>query len=135
MGHFLRVTRMKRKTKILLTILIVVIATITIIGLNPEYERVLEHNGHRITYRQYLRGKDFLYTGHYVTNDRLVDQAYMKLANRLLDDYIRDNDSQLADEVVKIANEHNLRYTTVNVNIDSLTRNREILLDTTIWIR
>lgn len=124
---------MKRKTKILLTIVIFVI--VTVIALNPEYERVLEHRGHLISYRQYLRGKDFLYTGHYLTNDLLVDQAYMKLANRLMDDYTRNNDSQLADEIVKIINDHNLRYSKVNITIDSLISNRMTLLDTIIWIR
>jgi hypothetical protein len=118
-----------------LTSIIVLLAVAIVIGLNPEYERVLEYGDHRIPYGQYLRGERFLYAGHYVTNDRLVDLAYMKLANRLLDDYIQDNDSQLVEEILKITSDHNLRYSTVNVSIDSLISNREILLDTIIWIR
>jgi hypothetical protein len=59
----------KRRTKILLTSVIVLLAVAIVIGLNPEYERVLEYGDHRIPYGQYLRGERFLYAGHYVTND------------------------------------------------------------------
>ncbi len=127
----------KQKTVVLVMIPVVLIGVLAVIGLNPEYEKVLEHKGHRIEYAQYLRGEKFLYVGHYVTNEKLVDQAYMKLANRLLDDYLRNKDSQLIDEVVKIGNDHNLRYRNrmKAIDVDSLIRNRDTLLDTIIWIR
>ena len=67
-------------------------------------------------------------------NRMLVDQAHMKLANRLFDDYLQTNDSSLIKDVFRISNEHNLRYDTKNVSIDSLTKNRSILLDTIIYI-
>lgn len=129
---------MKRKGTILLTIPIFIGAA-TIIGLNPDYEKVLEYKSHSIKYRQYLREKIFSYTGDYPTNEELVDQAYMRLANRLLDDYLRNKDSQLIDEVVKLSNDHNLRYPMKRykmkgIDVDSLIRNRDIFLDTTIWV-
>jgi hypothetical protein len=81
----------------------------------------------------------FFYTGQSVTNQELEDQAHMTLANSLLDDYLQSKDSHLPDEVVKISNGHNLRYPNrrykmMVVDIDSLIKNRDTILDTTIWI-
>src|SRR5688572_19195227 len=104
-GHFFERTmpkrmKIKRRKILLLSLIILLVGIMTVILLNPEYERIVEYGNHRITYAQYLRGKKFLYTGHYVDNERLVDQAYMKLANRLLDDFLQNNDSLLINEVL-----------------------------------
>lgn len=130
---------MKRKTAILLTITIFLIGVAIVIGVNPEYEKALTYRDHKIKYRQYLREKLFFYTGESVTNQELEDQGHMRLANSLLDDYLQSKDSHLADEVVRISNSHNLRYPNrrykmTAVDIDSLIRNRDTILDTTIWI-
>ena len=58
----------------------------------------------------------------------------MRLAKRLLDDYLQDRDSQIIDEVIKISIDHNLRYRIKNIDADSLIHNRERVLDTTMWV-
>lgn len=129
---------MTLRRKALLTITIFLIGALTVIGINPEYEKVLEYKAYRIQYKQYMRGKRFFYEHRHPTNEELVDQAYMKLANKLLDDYLQGKDSKLIEEVMKLNRVHNLRYDTKrylvkNVGVDSLIRNRDIFLDTTIW--
>lgn len=106
----------------------------TIVVLNPEYEKVLIHRGHSIKYRQYLMGKALSNSRHRPTNEELTDQAYMRLANRLLDDYLQNRDSQLIDEVINISIDHNLRYRIKQISADSLIQNRESVLDTTLWV-
>jgi len=49
-----------------------------------------------------------VYEGHYVDNKQKEDQAYMILANRLLDDYLKKPDPGLKDDILRIRNEHNL---------------------------
>lgn len=123
-----------KRWKILISVVVLLVAIVIIYCQNPKYNKSIEYRNHKVEYQQYLRGKTFLYVGHYVDNSRLVDQAYMKLANRLLDDYLQTNDSSLIKDVVRISNEHNLGYDTKNVSIDSLIKNRSILLDTIIYI-
>lgn len=125
---------MKWRIALLATIVIFLIGAVTVIGLNPEYERVLEYRTHSVRYIQYLRGEKSLYDGHSLTNEQLTDQAYMIIANRLLDDYLRNNDPQLIEDVLRLSNDHNLRYDTKDIKADSLIRNRAVLLDTLIRI-
>ncbi len=128
--------KIKRGKIVLLPLIILLVGVATIIALNPSYERTIEYGNYKVTYIQYLRGEKFLYPGHYVYNERLLDQAYMKLANRILDDFLQNNDSLLINEVLRISNEHNLRFSsTRKIAVDSLINNREVLLDTIIWIR
>ncbi len=117
-----------------MTISLIFIGLVTIVVLNPQYEKTLVHRGHTIKYRQYLMGKTFSNWRHRPTNEELADQAYIRLANRLLDDYLLNRDSQLIDEVIKISIDHNLRYRIKNISADSLIENRERVLDTTMWV-
>jgi hypothetical protein len=128
---------MKRKRK--LTIAVILIVGLCALGLSAsfldfKYEKILKHRSHEIQYDQYIKGKKYLYVGHYVSNKDLEDQAYMILANRLLDDYLKNPDSSLGNEILRISNEHNLRTRTEIKNMDSLVTNREFLMDTLILI-
>lgn len=109
-------------------------AIVSIYMLNPEYKRTIKHRNHTVEYGQYLRGKKYLHEGHYIYNTTLVDQAYMKLANRMLDEYLITKDSMLIQEVFRISNDHKLRQDIRNVSLDSLIKHRSALLDTIIYI-
>ena len=119
-----------------LTIVIFSLCTLGLIAFFSDfkYKKTLKYRGHEIQYDQYLKGKKYLYVGHYLYNADLVDQAYMILANRLLDDYLKSPDSLLKVDILQISNEHNLRRGLEIKSIDSLLTNREFVLDTLILI-
>lgn len=92
--------RVNIKAAIILTITILVIGAAIVIRINPQYDKVLQYRGHSIKYKQYFRERIFSYIGNSATNQELLDQAYMRLANKLLDDYLKTEDSQLLEKVV-----------------------------------
>jgi hypothetical protein len=99
-----------------------------------KYEKTLKFRDHKVTYDHYLKGRKKLYEGHYLENNELENQAYMVLANRLLDDYLKNHDNQLKDDILRISNEHNLIRGLEIKNFDSLVNNRIVFLDTLILI-
>jgi hypothetical protein len=123
---------------IILTISTFFTGAVVVIGMNPEYDEALEYGRLCIKYKQYVRETMFSYTGNSATNQELLDQAYMRLANKLLDEYLKTNDSQLLEKVVELNDLHNLRYprkryTMKEIDVDSLIRDRDRVLDTVIW--
>jgi hypothetical protein len=136
LGHSLKTTQFEimKRWKLVILVVVLLVALVSIYGFNPKYNRSIEYRNHKVIYQQYLRGKKFLYDGHYMQNSLLIDQAYMKLANKLLDEYLQTNDTSLIKDIIRISNEHNLRHHTKTISIDSLTKNRSMLLDTMIYI-
>jgi hypothetical protein len=127
---------MKRKinTKKILVILILVVL-LTAVGFRiwgPNYEQIkhLKYRNYDIEYSQYSKGKLYLYPHHYLYNRDLLDEAYMKLANKLLDEYLITKDTTLPNEIMKIYNHDSLETGYKITNFDSLIINRKTLLDT-----
>jgi hypothetical protein len=126
---------MMRKKLVMLTLVVAILGLGTIVAVfDLKYEKTLRFRDHEITYDHYVKGRKKLYEGHYLENTDLEDQAYMILANRLLDDYLKNQDNQLKDDILRISNEHNLIRGLEIRSIDSLVSNRIVLLDTVILI-
>jgi hypothetical protein len=92
---------MKRKTGILLTITICLIGAATVIGLIRSMKKYSSTRAIALV-QTIFKGKDIFICRRLPTNEKLVDQAYMRLANKLLDDYLQNKDSQLVNEVVEL---------------------------------
>ena len=110
------------------------LTVIRILSPNTKKEKCLNYGNYSINYVQYSKGKKYLRPGHYLYNKDLLNQAYMILANRLLDEYLRTKDARLPKEILKISNDYNLIYDIKIDNFDSLIINRKYLLDTMILI-
>jgi len=124
------------KKALLILILIVLLTVVGFIIWGPNYEQKkhLKFRNYDIEYSQYSKGKFYLYPGHYLYNRDLLNEAYMKLANKLLDEYLMTKDTTLPDEILKISN-HDAYETGYKItNFDSLIINRKTLLDTVTLI-
>ena len=130
--------RVKRWRKLtIVATLIVILCALGVIAFVSDfkYKKTLKYRSHEIQYDQYFRSKKNLYVEHYyLYNEDLEDQAYMILANRLLDDYLRNPDPSLKEDILRISNEHNLIHGLEIKSIDSLRSNRNFYLDTLIRI-
>jgi len=127
---------MKRKIKtkkvlvLLIFIVLLTVAGFRIWGPNYEQKKHLKFRNYDIEYSQYSKGKLFLYPQHYLYNKDLLNEAYMKLANKLLDEYLMTKDTTLPKEILKISNHDALETGNKIMNFGSLIRNRKTLLDT-----
>jgi len=126
---------MTRKKLVGLILVVAIFGLLTIVTVSDlKYEKTLKFRDHEVTYDHYLKGRKKLYEGHYLENNDLENQAYMILTNKLLDDYLKNHDNQLKDDILRISNEHNLIRGLEIKNIDSLVNNRKVFLDTLILI-
>ena len=126
--------KVKGLRKYLMIILSLSAVGLTFFFSNLKYKKTLKYGSHKIKYDQYIKGEKYLYAGHYLHNEDLEDQAYMILANRLLDDYLNNPDSLLMEDLLRIANKHNLKRGLKINSLDSLLTHREFILDTLILI-
>jgi hypothetical protein len=124
--------KIKTKKGLVILIFIVVITMIgfRIWGPNQEQKKHLKFRNYDIEYSQYSKGKFYLYPHHYLYNRDLQNEAYMKLANKLLDEYLMTKDTTLPKEILKICNHDALETGYKITNFDSLIVNRKTLLDT-----
>ena len=146
MGHFVSqrtifqmTARDKKSNRRNWTIGAILTVTFCALGLfiyssDLKYKKTLNYRTYEIQYEQYFKGSRKVYEGHYVDNKQKEDQAYMILANRLLDDYLKNPNPGLKEDILTIRNKHNLIDGTTVTSIDSLVSNRKILMDTLILI-
>jgi|GEM_PF-5922181 len=120
--------RRRRTIIVILTVLLCALGITFNLSSDFKYKKTLKFRGHEIEYDQYFKGKKKVYEGHYVQNQDLEDQAYMILANRLLDDYLKNPDAGLRDDILKIRNEHSFIRGLEITSIDSLVADRKILM-------
>jgi len=125
--------------KVLLSIFlvaIILIASISYIVTNRNTREIkhLKYKNYDIEYVQYSKGSKPLHPGHALYNEDLYKQAYMILANRLLDEYLRTKDTTLPREILRIGNGYNLDPSVRITNFDSLIVNRKTFLDSIILI-
>lgn len=105
-----------------------------LVFVNPSTTKHLKYKNYSIEYKQYWKGKKILYPGHAVYNKDLFKQANLKLANRLLDEFLRTGDTTLPKKITKLANSFNLNYTDPHFDFEDILLNREIVLDTTLRV-
>ena len=52
-----------KRWRLLILVVALLVAIVTIYGLNPTYNRSIEYRNHRVEYRQYLRGQKIFVRG------------------------------------------------------------------------
>ena len=124
----------KKALVILISIVLLTVVGFRIWGPNYEQKKHLKYRNYDIEYSQYSKGKLYLYPHHYLYNRDLLDEAYMKLANKLLDEYLITKDTKLPNELLKIWNHDSLETSYKITNFDSLIINRKTLLDTVTFV-
>jgi hypothetical protein len=126
---------MKRQKLVIVTLILAILLLGMIVTVfDLKYEKTLKFRDYEVAYDQYIKGRKKLYDGHYLENKDLEDQAYMILINKLLDDYLKNQDDTLKYDILKISNEHNLIRGQEITSIDTLVSNRIVFLDTLISI-
>jgi hypothetical protein len=103
-----------------------------LVFINPATTKHLKYRTYTIEYKQYWKGQKILHPGHAVNNKDLFKQANLILANRLMEEYLRTNDSTLPKKITGLANTFNLNFANPHFEFADILLNQKVILDTTL---
>lgn len=107
-----------------------------ILSCNQEKKETLSFKSCTIDYSVFKSGEKELYTGHYVTNEILLESAKRELALCLCEKYLQDNnDSEIKEKIIELfrTNRHPL-IRTDTLPFDSILFYREEIFDPRILV-